>query len=849
MLGKSGFGVRANFFDLGGHSLLATQIVSRIRSTVRVELPLRQIFEHPTIEELAKKVGALASDPGADEAAELAPIEPVSRSGPLPVSFSQRQMWVLNQMDPQGAAYNMRDTMRLRGPLNKVALRAALDHLVARHEAFRSTFEFGGTEPRVVIGEVQPSHLIELDLSGTPETEREGAFHREATLIASEPFDLASGPLHRFILLQLDANDHVLALVMHHIIGDGWSWGILLRELQDLYGAELMGREAPLPPRALDFADYASWQRSHIDDQLLARQTHYWLGQLAGMSPLNLSSDTAVAQRLGSRGDRVRRNFPEGWLAGIQRFSGTLGLTPFMTLLAAFQALLARYCGQEDIVVSTPIAGRMRIESEEIVGALVNTLALRSQVLPTQSFTELTQQVRETCLSAFTHQDIPFDYLMDRLRQQESGARAPEVRVMFNVVNTPRKIPQFEGLDVDFVPLNLHATHFDLSLTIDTEVEHSLTLVYSTELFAPATAQAMLDNYMHLLERFIQQPDQPLRDHAAASPEELARLAAWNQSDRPYPRDLTVHRLLGAQRQASGTAVKQLPGEALGYPELWSRVDRLAHLLRARGVRRGCLVGLCMERTPAMVVAQLAILSAGGAYVPLDPAYPLQRLHDMARDAALTLLLTEQDLAGQWQDLDMPILLLDRAQAELMEQPETPLPPGEECDARPTDPAYVIYTSGSTGKPKGVVVPHRAVVNFLLSMQREPGLGRKDVLVAVATLSFDPAVLELLLPLLSGATVVLASREQTVDGEALRILIEQTRATVMQSTPVTWRMLIDAGWKGSPSSKPWLGERPLARTWPKRSRRGPVNSGISMARQKPRSVRLAGKSRRSRRPS
>ncbi|MEJ8826096.1 amino acid adenylation domain-containing protein [Variovorax humicola] len=810
VLGKSGFGVRANFFDLGGHSLLATQIVSRIRSTLRVELPLRQMFERPTIEDLAQEIGRSASELDVDEAAELAPIERVPRSGSLPVSFSQRRMWVLNQMDPGGAAYNMRDAMRLRGPLNKTALRGALDHLVARHEAFRSTFRFADVEPRVVIGEVRPSDLIELDLSETPLADREREFHRQAERIASEPFDLASGPLHRFILLHLDASDHVLALVMHHIIGDDWSWGILLRDLQELYGAELRGRAASLPPRELDFADYASWQRKHIDDRLLTRQTHYWLGQLAGMAPLNLSSDTAVAQRVGSRGDRVRRQFPQGWLADIQRFSGALGLTPFMTLLAAFQALLARYCGQEDIVVGTPIAGRMRIESEEVVGSLVNTLALRSQIRPTQSFTELTKQVRETCLSAFTHQDIPFDYLMDRLRQQESGAQAPNVRVMFNVVNTPRKIPQFEGLEVDFVPLNLHATQFDLSLTIDTEVEHALALGYSTELFAPATAQAMMDNYMHLLESFIQQPDRPLRDHAVASPEEFARLAAWNQTDCPYPRDLTVHGLLGARRQAPGTAVMQLPGEALGYPELWSRVDRLAWLLRARGVRRGCLVGLCVQRTAAMVVAQLAILQAGGAYVPLDPAYPSQRLHDMARDAALTLLLTEQDLAALWQDLAVPILLVDRAHEALMAQPQTALSPDEECDARPTDPAYVIYTSGSTGKPKGVVVPHRAVVNFLLSMQREPGLGQEDVLVAVTTLSFDIAVLELLLPLLAGATVVLASRAQSVDGEALRVLIDQARATVMQATPATWRMLIDAGWNGSPSFKALVGGESLS---------------------------------------
>ena len=809
VLGKSGFGVRDNFFDLGGHSLLATQIVSRVRATLRVELPLRGIFEQPTIEDMARTVGSLASDPAADSASPLAPIVALPRTGPLPVSFSQRRMWVLHQMDPQGAAYNMRDSLRLRGPLDKAALHRALDQLVARHEAFCTTFEFGDTEPMACVGESQPANLIQLSLAAVPEAERDDELERQAARIAAEPFDLASAPLHRFILIERDANDHALVLVMHHIIGDDWSWGILMHELQDLYAAELRGQATPPNFKSIDFIDYASWQRGHINDEVLAGQTRYWLRQLADISPLNLTSDTAAAQRLTSQGDRIRREFPEGWLAGVKRFGGGLGLTPFMTLLATFQALLARYCGQEDVVVGTPIAGRTRFEAEQVVGSLVNTLALRSHVRPAQSFRELAQQVRETCLSAFTHQDIPFDYLMDQLHKQAPGARAPEVRVMFNVLNTPRKTPRFEGLEIGFLPLNLHAAQFDLALTIDTECEHSLSLSYSTELFAPETAQAMLDNYMHLLELFIRQPDRPLHDHSAASPLDLARLASWNQTGTAYPHHLTVHELLRARREAAGTALMQVPGAALSHAQLWSRVHRLAHALRARGVERGCLVGLCAQRSPEMVVAQLAVLSAGGAYVPLDPAYPLQRLHDMAQDAALTLLLTEQGLSDLWREIELPTLLLDQAQAELMAHPDGPLPADGDADARPEDPAYVIYTSGSTGKPKGVVVPHRAVVNFLLSMQNEPGLGEHDVLVAVTTLSFDIAVLELLLPLLAGATVVLATREQAVDGEALRTLIDQARATVMQATPATWRMLIDAGWTGSPSFKALVGGESL----------------------------------------
>ncbi|MDM0116965.1 amino acid adenylation domain-containing protein [Variovorax sp. J22R133] len=809
VLGKSGFGIRTNFFDLGGHSLLATQIVSRVRALFRIELPVRSIFEHPTIEGLARLLDGHPGVPPLGESAALAPLAAVSRAQPSMVSFSQRRIWLLHAIDPRGAAYNMCEALRLRGPLQRAALRRALDQMALRHEAFSTTFESGESEPVAIIGKPQPAVLTEVDGRDWPEAERDAQFERQAAGIAAQPFDLAHGPLHRFILVRLADDDHALVMVMHHMIGDGWSWSVLLRELQALYNAAVLGKEARLLARAIDFVDFASWQREHIDDGVLAAQTRYWLRQLAGWGPLELPADTPATQRLSSQGARVRIDLSPAWVERVQGFSAQHSASPFMSLLAAFQFLLSRYCGQDDVAVGTPIAGRTRVEAEELVGSLINTLVLRCQVRPEQDFRALLAQVRETSLSAFAHQDVPLDYLVERLRRQAPGTRVPELRVMFNVLNARREPVQLEGLDVQFLSLSLGATQFDLGLTVDIEGERAMFLTYSTELFSAATAQALLDNYAHLMERLIASPDVPLQGLAVPGPRQLALLASWNHTDVDRPRGQTVHGLLSSHCASDAMALRQLPGASLHYAQLWSRVHRLTHALRARGVQRGTRVGLCLERDPTMVVAQLAVLMAGAAYVPLDPAYPRQRLHDMALDAGLVLLLTGQQKASHWEELELPTMLLD-SPVDPTAHPDTAPPPDSARDAGPDDPAYVIYTSGSTGKPKGVAVPHRAVVNFLLSMQREPGLRAGDVLLAVTTLSFDISVLELLLPLSVGATVVLATREQASNGLSLNALLDRSEATVMQATPSTWRLLIDAGWMGGPAFKALIGGESLS---------------------------------------
>ncbi|SFN54139.1 non-ribosomal peptide synthetase [Variovorax sp. OV329] len=808
VLRRKDFGVRTNFFDLGGHSLLATQIASRVRSRFKVDLPLRSVFENPTVEGLAQMLEAhLAGRSSNDGIADLAPIEAVPRSQPSAVSFSQRRIWLLHEMDPQGAAYNMCESLRLRGPLQRGALRSALDRIAARHEAFRTTFRLGESEPMAFIGEPHPVVLTELDGRTWPDQEAE--FERQAVRLAAQPFELELGPLHRFILVRLGEEDHALVMVMHHLIGDGWAWSVLLRELQALYNASVKGETASLPARAIDFVDFAGWQRAHIHDEVLAAQTRYWTAQLDGWTPLNLPTDTGLDRRLTNNGARASAQLSEAWVERLQRFSAQQKVSPFMSLLAAFQFLLARYCGQDDVAVGTPIAGRTRVEAEELVGSLINTLVMRCQLQQEKDFQALLAQVRETCLAAFAHQNVPLDYLVGRLRAQEQGAAVPELRAMFNVLNARRESVQLEGVDARYLSFSLGATQFDLGLTIDIEGERAMFLNYSTELFSAETAQALLENYVHLIDRLIQSPDLPLQAIELPSTRELALLDSWNWTDMDYPREQTINSLLHPHSRSDAVALRQLPGESLQYAQLWSSVYRLAHALRAQGVQRGTRVGICLDRDPVMVIAQLAVLAAGAAYVPLDPAYPRQRLQDMALDAGLALLLTRRQQAPLWEGLALPTMLLDLP-LDPGEHPDTAPTPDAARDAGPRDPAYVIYTSGSTGKPKGVVVPHGAVVNFLLSMQSEPGLSAQDVLVAVTTLSFDISILELLLPLSVGATVVLATREQTTDGLALSSLLQSSKATVLQATPSTWQLLLDTDWNGGPAFKALIGGESLS---------------------------------------
>ncbi|HWP20996.1 MAG TPA: amino acid adenylation domain-containing protein [Burkholderiaceae bacterium] len=797
------FGVHDNFFELGGHSLQATQVMSRIREALQAELPLRVLFEGPTVADLARHI-----EQSGAQAPSLPAVHRTPRGGPLPVSFSQRRMWLVQQFAPSATAYNMPFTLRLHGRLDQQALERALDALVARHEAFRTTFGLVDGEPMQFIGPARRLRIEAFDCSDSPALDREARARAWLGERARVPFDLARGPLHRLFLVRLDDTDHVLMWLMHHAISDQWSGTVLLRELAALYRP---GNEPPppLPSLEVEYADYAAWQRGHFASQTLAPQLDYWRRQLADMEPLSLPTDRPRPQQPSLRGAHAIAGLPRPVLSALGSVSSRHGATPFMTLLACFQLLLARYCGQDDVAVGTPIANRTRFASEHLVGTLVNTLVMRTSVSGDPTFAELLKRVRATAVDAYTHQDLPFDYLVEALQGTRHGVQALDIGVLFNVLNAPVDDVRLEGIEHSPFEVDRGAAQFDLSLHIDTEVTHKAYLEYATDLFDADTAQRLLDNYLGLLEQVLADADLPVSRYRLAGHGDLELLQRWNDTAAPYPRDATIHDLVAQQVRGSPAASAVIQGaRELTYGELDSQANRLARVLRERGARRGTLVGLCLERDTDMLVAQLAVLKSGAAYVPLDPSYPSERLAYMAADAQLALLVTSSRLAGQLHWPRDRSLLVDADQQTVSRSSDEPLPL-DELASGPEDPAYVIYTSGTTGRPKGVVIPHRAAVNFLVSMAREPGLSRDDRLLAVTTLSFDIAVLELLLPLTVGAQILLATRDDTLDGKRLRTLIETRGATVMQATPSTWRLLIEAGWRGRRRFKALVGGEPL----------------------------------------
>ncbi len=810
VLHVEGFGVNDSFFALGGHSLLATQVLARVRDSLGVELPLRALFEAPSLAGQAAAIEQLLQR-GADTSAALPPIRRLARDGLLPSSYSQRRMWLIQQFNPETAAYNMPFAIRLRGALDRAAFGAALQRLIERHEAFRTTLVAQNGEPMQRIAAALPAALEFIDLRELPASVRRDAaadLLRQRSLV---PYRLAQGPLHRMLMLQLDADDHVFFWSIHHAIGDGWSSGVLMRELVQIYPALRRGEEPALEPKPFDFADYAAWQREVLRGPVLERQLQFWRETVAGLEPLPLPTDRPRRHAHDGRGQRVSAVIAPATLAGIKALAVEQGVTPFMALLACFQLLLARCCGVTDIAVGTPIANRTQRASEQLVGTLVNTIVMRTELAGNPSFTELLQRVRDTALAAYAHQDLPFEALVEALALPRSEGVAPLVQVLFNVLNPPGSALRMDGVDFELFEFENGTSQFDLGLSIDTELFGEARLSFATALFDTATGERLLSSYLGLLDQVVAAPDALLSNYRLVDEDSQKTLSAWNTSpvQLSAPPAAHLHGLIDAQaaRTPHRVALRSSTG-SLKYAELAARSNQLARLLRARGIGRGQLVGLCVERSLDMVVAQLAVLKCGAAYVPLDPAYPEERIAHMCNDAQLALLITESEVhTPHW--LAHKSLLLDLDRGAISAQDGAPLAPDAALDAGGSDPAYVIYTSGSTGKPKGVVVPHGAAVNFLRSMAQQPGLSADDALVAVTTLSFDIAVLELLLPLTLGAQVVLASRQEAASGKLLRRLLERRAATVMQATPSTWRMLIDAGWQGSPTFKALIGGEAL----------------------------------------
>ena len=804
VLNTAAFGVHESFFELGGTSLLMTQVASRIGQRMGVELPLSVLFDQSSVAALADHVTRAMLD-----GAELTPasdIPRVARGRPLPVSLSQRRMWLIQQFDPASSAYNVAISLRVRGALDIDVLQRAVDLMIERHESLRTRLVQGVDEPMQVIDDARPMPIEHIDLSAhaDPQADARALF---ADRIAT-PFDLAVEPLHRATLLRFGAHDHALMWVMHHAIADNWSFTVLMREALDAYTAWRSGGTPDLAPVPIEYADYAAWQRSPAAIAQRKPQMDYWRQRLVDLSPLDLPTDFPRPARPSFRGGRASATLSPLLRSAVRAFCSRESVTPFVVLLAVFKLMLARQARGTDIAVGTPVANRHRFSAEHLVGTLVNTLVMRTDLSGDPTFVELVRRVRGTAVDAYAHQEAPFDELVETLGHDRAVHPEGLVRVLFNVLNAPLGRLDHAGLDLEEFVFDRSTAQFDLSVHIDTEFTHRVHFEYATDLYDVATIERMRDNYLALLEAVLTQPSQPLSAFAVVAPAQLASLRQnWNATQVPLPAELTVHRYLTIADRAwrDDVALCDADGTTLRYGELEARSNTLAHALRARGIGRGDRVGLGVRRDAVMVVAMLGVLKSGAAYVPLDPGFPSDRLQFMAEDAGLSALLTRGVPAGWLADAGVPLLPLgedgwiesDRG----VHRDTSALKPDAHRDAQPLDAAYMIYTSGSTGRPKGVAVPHRAVVNFLASMARTPGLTAKDRLVAVTTLSFDIAVLELLLPLAVGAQVVIADASQVHDPHALRDLLAQHDATVMQATPTLWRTLLDAGWSGRDSGE------------------------------------------------
>lgn len=791
VLGVSRIGRFDNFYECGGHSLFATQVASRIYDTLGVELPLRILFEHPTIAELAEAINRVR---GKGESAVYPPIVPAQRGRALALSFSQQRMWFMHQLVPKGTAYNMPLAIKLVGPLNREAFDHALAGIVLCHESFRTTVTLTPDGPKQIIGSPQNPKLVEADLRPYPQEFRQQEAIRLLSEEAGRPFDLVNGPLARFLLIRLKDDEHLVLLHMHHFIGDQWSFVVIGREFTSLYNDFCRGRDSIPKPSVIQYADFAVWERQWLNEQRLQDQLTYWQQRLADLPVLALPTDFPRSQVQQFKGSHRSINLTDRLLKKLTHFSAQEGSTLFMTLLAALQILLSRYTGQYDLAVGVPIANRTRSSMEGIVGTFVNTLVVRTDLTGRPTFKEVLTRVREAAFGAYEHQDLPFEQLVEAMNVKRDLSYSPLVQVLFNVVNAPLGKLEFDGLAWSVYEFDGGAAQFDLTMSVDTELTKKASIIFRTDLFDGVTIEKMLEQYRTLLEAVVADPYRKIEEYEFLSQaDRRSILVEWNQTHADYPLTKVLPDLIALQAERTPEAVAvSMEGQTLTYGVMDIRANQLAHYLRRRGVRSGDTIGICLDRSVKNLVTLLGIMKAGAAYLPLDPAYPQERLGYMVEDSGSRIIVTTSDLLDRIPQNRRGLVCLDCEWEEICQEASTMLQsPALE------DLAYVIYTSGSTGKPKGVEIFHRSLVNFLWSMRCKPGCSDQDVLLAVTTLSFDIAGLEVYLPLIVGGRVELVRREVAMDGRLLKKCLDEYRPSIMQATPATWRMLIDAGWNGT----------------------------------------------------
>ncbi|CCH94319.1 McnC protein [Microcystis aeruginosa PCC 9432] len=753
-------GIYDNFFEIGGHSLLATQLVSRIRSLFKIELPLRSLFGAATVAELAHLIGQLQQQ---NLTLTVPPILPRTKDTELPLSFAQQRLWFLDQLQPNSALYNIPMVLHFRGNLNQKALEQSLQEICDHHEVLRTNFVTIGGQPTQVIQTTRETISV-VDLQDLPIHEQEEKTQQLKQKQATQPFDLAKESLIRITLVVLSETEHLLLVCMHHIISDGWSIEVLIHELTSLYNAYVQNQPANLAPLPIQYADFALWQKQWLQGDVLQSQLNYWQNQLTAAPPLlSLPTDHPRPAVQSFVGTQQEFSLSPKLSQALTELSHQQGVTLFMTLLAAFDALLYRYTGSGDILVGTPIANRNRSEIEGLIGFFVNTLVMRTDLSDNPSFSQLLTRVREVTMDAYAHQDLPFEMLVEALQPERDLSHTPLFQVAFVLQNTPKSEIAMTGLTVTDLPPENTTAKFDLTLAM-VNMDDGLKGVweYNTDLFESSTIERLSGHFLNLLGGIVANPQERISQLPLLTESETNQLLIeWNNTQVDYPEYKCIHQLFEEQVKRTPDAVAVVCSQQqLTYNELNCRANQLAHYLQKLGVKADTLVGISLERSLEMIVGLLGILKAGGAYLPLDPDYPSERLQFAIADAQLSLLLTQEGLIDKLPKHQAPLILLEQIREEINQNSQDNLTGVVTAN----NLANLIYTSGSTGKPKGVMVEHRGLFNLAQAQIKTFNLQSNSRILQFASLNFDASIWEIILAMGAGATLYLDTKDALMPG-------------------------------------------------------------------------------------